>query len=314
MKSFSAHIKAKWPHWVALDAPLAPLTSFGLGGPADVLACPDTEDSLADLLSWATSEGCDYYVLGGGSNILFPDEGYRGLIIRLGRGFNWVGGQYNGLLSAGAACSSVKVLDEAVNAGLSGLESLSGLPGRIGGAIKMNAGLKDCETGARIEKLIWFDCRGQAVVKTAKELDFSYRSLANLPKGAVIVRASWLLEPEDPGIIRSRIAELIDQRKSTQPQGWASAGCVFKNPPGESAGKIIEAAGLKGLSLGGAWVSPIHANFIVARKGAGAGDVWALINLVRTRIKNEFGLNLELEIETPGWDDDLKARLCEVKP
>lgn len=282
---------------------MAPLTSFGLGGPADVLARPDSEIALAELLALAVEEGFDYYVLGGGSNVLFPDQGYRGLVIKLGEAFNWVSGRKDGRLSAGATCPSARVLAEAAALGLSGLEGLSGLPGHIGGALKMNAGLKGWETGAKVEKLVWLNGRGQIEIAAAPELEFGYRNLVSLPRGAVIVKAFWRLEPEEPAAVQARAAELLNRRKLTQPQGWPSAGCVFKNPAGDSAGRIIEAAGLKGASCGGAWISPVHANFIVARRGARASEVRALIDMVKNRIQDEFGLSLALEIETPGWDD-----------
>lgn len=302
MLNFGQALKAKWPGWVTLEAPLAPLTTLGLGGRALALAGPETQSDLVELLKWCATENKPYFVLGGGSNILFPDNGFPGLIIRLGAGFNWLARADKTSLGAGAATLTPKLVAFAAEHGASGLEPLSGVPGFVGGALQMNAGGATGAIGTLIKSMTWVTRDGEVVEKPAADLSFGYRGLESLPAGAVITQASWNLPEENPETIKFAVRDLMDRRKASQPKG-PSAGCVFKNPVGKPAGKLIEEAGLKGLKKGGALISPIHGNFIICEGPAKAADVLALIGEIRTRVWELFGVKLQLELKTPGLED-----------
>ncbi len=279
------------------NAPLAPLATFGVGGPATVLARPDTETELAAVLDLARREGLPRLILGGGSNILFADEGFEGLVVKLGQGFQAVEPQGRTSLAAGAGASSARVLEAAAERGLAGLEGLAGIPGTIGGAVFMNAGGFGREVGPAVARLRVLDGDGRLTTMEKTGLRFEYRRLHGLPEGAVILGVEFDLAADRPEAVRARVREALDRRSQTQPRGLRSAGSVFKNPPGLFAGRLIEDCGLKGFRIGGAEVSEVHANFIVNRDGAKSRDILDLVRHIQAAVQERHGVALETEIK-----------------
>jgi len=291
------------PDRADLDAPLAPLTTFGLGGPAEVLVRPESVDELARVLKFIRAEDLPFFVLGGGSNVLFRDGGFPGVVIQLGRAFaritpvESVGPEV--LVEAGAAASLARLVNWTRNKGLSGIEFLAGIPGWVGGALVMNAGAQGGEISQAVRSITVIDQEGRIEELVRAQLRFEYRRL-DLPQGAVILKGLFALRPSDPDEVKARIREVLVRRRTGQPQGLKSAGCVFKNPPDQAAGRLIEMAGLKGRTVGQAWVAQEHANFIVHRGRATAGEVLDLLDLVRAEVKARFGVELEPEIKIVG--------------
>ncbi|MCS7222499.1 MAG: UDP-N-acetylmuramate dehydrogenase [Anaerolineae bacterium] len=277
------------------DVPLGDYTSFRIGGPADLLVVVHTVDDLAGAVALAHKSGMPWWVLGGGSNVLISDAGVRGLTIvnrcraiRIGEdGTVWA---ESGALLAGLA-------REAIQAGLAGLEWAVSVPGTVGGAVVGNAGahggcIADCLSSVEL-----VHPSGQRFVWPAAELELGYRS-SRLKTGAltgVVLSASFRLTPAPVDTLRQRASEYLAYRRRTQPI-TASAGSIFRNPPGDYAGRLIEAAGLKGAREGGAQFSTVHANFIINLGGATARDVLCLIERAQRAVKERFGVTLEPEI------------------
>jgi len=280
------------------QAPLRDFTTFRVGGPARILARPEEAGELKALLALARNEGLPFVILGGGSNLLFDDAGFDGLVIKLGSGFAGLAGE-GSLVRAGAAATAADLLAWAVARDLGGLEGLAGLPGTVGGAVAGNAGAGPEGLGRAVNRLFILDGAGRAESVSAADLNFAYRRLTGLPEGAVILEAEFSLAPRPAGEVRARLAEMRE-RRAGQPLGGRSAGCVFKNPSGLSAGRLIDECGLKGRRVGGARVSEVHANFILAENGATAADIRALIDLVREGVLARHGLVLELELKVVG--------------
>ncbi|MDR1600644.1 MAG: UDP-N-acetylmuramate dehydrogenase [Oscillospiraceae bacterium] len=300
------------------DEPLSRWTTFRVGGPADALFIPRDEDELAFALSAARASGDPVTVIGNGSNLLVRDGGIRGLTIRVATPRGQSDDQRGGL--AGAAIDGVK-LDVgagvtltaasrlAANAGLSGMEPISGIPGTVGGAAWMNAGAYDGEMAHVVTAVTALTASGPAgdpfdqverVVFAGSKLAFRYRGSAMMDAGVIITRVEFTLKPDDPALVNGRMADYTRRRKSKQPLSEASAGSFFKRPPGHFAGALIEAAGLKGFAVGGAMVSPTHAGFIVNRGGATAREVIALRDEVVRRVLDNSGVTLEPEVRVIG--------------
>lgn len=288
------------PDRVEFNRPLASLTTYGLGGQAWAVARPDTVDQLRRLMAWAAARHWPVFVLGGGSNVLFSDQGFQGLIIRLGRGFQRLEalGADSGrvVVSVGAAVKTPLLVARCREWGWAGLEFLAGIPGVVGGALAMNAGASGGEIVDAVSsvEVMWADGRVRRLART--DLKPDYRGLG-LPDDAVILGAVFDLTPDDPPAIKARIRDIMVRRSQGQPRGVKSAGCVFKNPSGESAGRLIDRAGLKGAAEGGAFVSPKHANFIVHRGRASSADVTRLIRRVKDEVARRHGCELETEIK-----------------
>jgi UDP-N-acetylmuramate dehydrogenase len=280
---------------VKLDEPLAPYTYLGLGGPARYLAEPRTIDELRFLLQRAQEEETPVYILGGGSNLLVRDEGVAGLVIRLAapafRRIQVKGHQ----VTAGCGATLWSTIREAARHRLSGLEVLAGIPGTIGGAIRMNAGGRMGDIGQFTTSVTVMDWSGEVRTLERDALHFDYRDTRI--DEPIILEASFELEEDDPEAIARRMKRVWIAKKATQPLAFQSAGCIFKNTRGLSAGLLIEQAGLKGYRVGGAEVSSRHANFIIAHPGCTARDVLRLIEVIRTRVREKFGVQLELEIK-----------------
>jgi UDP-N-acetylmuramate dehydrogenase len=275
--------------------PLASYTWFHIGGAAEFFAEPRSLDELAALLRRCLETETPVRILGGGSNLLVREEGVAGLVIRLpdaAFGGISVDGCH---VKAGGGAKLGHVISTSVREGLAGLELLVGIPGTLGGALHGNAGSRGGDVGQWTRRATVMTRAGEIITRERAELHFAYResSLDEL----VILDAEFELEKDDPTELTKRMQKQWIVKKAAQPLGHQSAGCIFKNPRGISAGMLIDQAGLKGSRSGGAEVSERHANFIVAAPGATSQDVLKLIELVRDRVADRFGVELETEIE-----------------
>jgi len=280
---------------VRQDEPLAMHTWFQLGGPAEYFAEPADADQLTALLRRCREEEVPVRVLGAGSNILVRDEGVPGMVVRLAApafGDIRVEGQ---AVIAGGGATLGHVITTAVHQGLAGLETLIGIPGTLGGALHGNAGSHGGDIGQWTSQATVITQAGEVFQHGRDDLVFEYRqsSLDEL----VILEAEFQLEEDDPRELARRMQKHWIVKKASQPMGHQSAGCVFRNPRGTSAGELIDEAGLKGTRIGGAVVSDRHANFIVAEPECTSQDVLRLIDLVRAQVHERLGVELERELE-----------------
>jgi UDP-N-acetylmuramate dehydrogenase len=280
---------------VKKDCPLNDYSWYRLGGPADWLLCPTTIEQLQTVMKRCTENDMPIHILGNGSNLLVSDEGVRGAVIKPG-GESFSKYEFKkDVLTVGAAADLQKVVQESVRQGMGGLESLAGIPGTVGGAVKMNAGGRFGDIGTSVHTVQVMDKQGSLFEKSKPELIFDYRQV-NITAN-VIVGATLYLTENDPEELLKTVKEVWIYKKNTQPLDTRNAGCIFKNPRGLSAGVLIDRAGLKGQKAGGAVVSEKHANFIVTEKGCKAADVKALIKKIQHKVKEQFDVELELEIE-----------------
>ncbi|WP_417911080.1 UDP-N-acetylmuramate dehydrogenase [Candidatus Electronema sp. PJ] len=286
------------------DAPMAEYCTLRAGGNAAALVDVQSTEELRRLLVLLAEEEIKFFVIGRGSNLLVTDSGYSGVIIRLKGEFNAFAVQERGpdftVVKAGAGCALGKLVSWCSGQGLAGLEFLVGIPGSVGGAVRMNAGAWGSEVGERLLAIEFVDKEGNIRHSSAAELRLSYRNLALVEGeiGKTAITAAWFgLNYDQEEKIRSRCAAYLVQRKGKQPAGAASAGSFFKNPPGDFAGRLIEAAGLKGASCGRAMISPVHANFLVNTGGATATDILALAEQARAEVFARFGIWLEPEVQ-----------------
>jgi UDP-N-acetylmuramate dehydrogenase len=285
--------------------PLAPLTSFRIGGPAALYVEPESDADLAAAGGAIVETGIPFVVLGKGSNVIVSDEGFPGLVLRLGRGYRWAARDRD-RLTAGGAMPLPALSGVALRHGLAGLEFGVAIPATVGGAIRMNAGAHGREMAETLERVHIYRLRaGRADAIRAADAGFAYRR-AELPEDAVVTGGVARLEPGDPTEIRSRMEEAREWRRRTQPLAEPNCGSVFTNPPGDHAARLIDTAGGKGLRVGGAAVSQKHANFIVAGADARAADVFALINEVQALVLRVHGVALEPEVKLIGAFDDAR--------
>lgn len=276
----------------ASDVMLSTLSTFGIGGKARWLFRAERREDIQEALAFVGQTGCPYIVVGRGSNCLFSDEGFSGLVIynRI-ETFRDLG---DGRFEVGGGGSFPSLGLQTASRGWSGLEFAAGIPGSVGGAVFMNAASHQQQTQDALAWVDYVDERGTLIRLTKEELAFGYRySSLQKAKGA-IVEVGFVLRADRGAVVRQQ--EMLAYRKKTQPYRDRSAGCVFRNPPLASAGRLIEEAGLKGAKIGGAEVSHIHANFIVNRHQATARDVLALMNHVRDTVADKHGVRLESEI------------------
>jgi UDP-N-acetylmuramate dehydrogenase len=269
-------------------------TTFRIGGPAQYWAEPDDVAQLAALLSWCKKNKKSVRVIGAGSNILAVDRGVRGVVVRLNSSFFTSIRRAGRSCMVGAGAPLPKLVAYCAKHGLSGVEFLSGIPGTVGGALAGNAGIKDKSIGDLVEFVIVMDYNGIIRKQSAADLDFSYRH-SNI-RNCVVLQACLKLGEKNKTTIRTTIARYVHLRRASQGKGWASAGCCFKNPSGDSAGRLIDVCGLKGARSGHAVVSGMHANFILNDGDAAASDVLVLIRRIRAAVKKRFGIRLEPEI------------------
>ena len=274
---------------------LAPFTWFRVGGAARRLATPFDEAALAALLSEADGP---VLPIGVGSNLLVRDGGIDGTVIRLGRGFNGIAIEGT-RLRAGSAALDAKVAVAAADAGIAGLEFLRGVPGTIGGAVRMNAGCYGSETKDRLIEARVALRSGEIVTLSNADLGFAYRHCA-LPDDATVIEATFEGTPDDPAAIHARMDALMAGREASQPIREKTGGSTFRNPPGESAWKLIDAADGRGLIVGGAQMSEKHCNFMVNRGNATAADLETLGETIRARVADTSGHDLHWEIRRVG--------------
>lgn len=277
-----------------VNEPLSHYTTWHIGGPAHYFVETHTIDELSRLRAFASIERVPFYVIGSGSNTLFSDKGFPGIVVKLGGDFS--GTVYEGESAvAGAGVWLPTLVKQCAEKGLSGIECLAGIPGSVGGALVSNAGTSQGCIGDRIACVDVLAETGTVVRRQRREIEFGYRHSGLA--GSLILRASINLKNAAKNDILKTISELLTRRSQTQPAGTWNAGSVFKNPPGDSAGRLIDACGLKGLAFGGAKISEKHANFIVNTGSATASDVRSLITIIHERVQDRFGISLELEIK-----------------
>lgn len=285
---------------VEFGVPLSRHTSLRIGGPADALATPADRDELARLLAVCAEHALATTVLGGGFNVLVLEGGVRGVVIRL-RKLRRIERLADDLISVEAGASHATITRYCSEHGLSGLEFGAGIPGTLGGWIAMNAGIGVREIKDVVREIDVLDRRGRATAAIPRAaLDFRYRELASLAPGSVIVGARLEVTPSDRERVEAEVARLLALRHATQPIDQPSCGSVFRNPPGDHAGRLIEAAGLKGARSGGAEISSVHANFIVNHGDAKASDVLCLIARAREEVAARTGTRLETEVKILG--------------
>lgn len=281
---------------------LAPRTTLRIGGPADLLIEARTIPELIEAVRAARQYGVPFFILGNGSNILVRDDGFRGLVIENHCTQFWLDVSEPGkaLLYAESGASLPGIANRMARQGWCGLEWAIGVPGTIGGAIVGNAGAHGATIADSLDTVLILDPHGAMRRLPKTDLAFDYRtSRFKREPGNVILSAEFILTRDDPQMCITRMNEYTEHRRRTQPTE-ASVGSIFKNPPNDFAGRLIEQAGLKGTRIGNVEVSPVHANFIVNHGGATASEVLALIALVRERVQEKFGVELELEIEIVG--------------
>lgn len=286
---------------VLFDVPMSQYTSFGIGGAADVMAFPKDESDLKDLISFAHTKKFPLFILGGGTNLLVKDRGMEGIVVNMCEGFKdivWTG-DTDVVVGAGVTLSLL--LKRCKERGLSGIEFAAGIPGTVGGAAIMNAGAYGSELRDVVEGVEVLNQKGKKNFIAAKNIGFSYRG-SNLPEGSVVIRVHMSFKAAGASEIEKKVKEFRAKRESSSPIKCPSAGSIFKNPEGAVAGRLIDEAGLKGVSIGDAEVSEVHANYIVNRGNAKAGDVLGLMARVRDKVYSQTGISLEPEIKIVGRD------------
>lgn len=280
--------------FVTENVPLARFTWYRIGGPARYLIQPRSIEELQEAARRCTQANIPIYVMGLGANLLICDQGVDGAVFKLNEEF-WRRVKFTGnLLEVGAGVDMQKLLVRTVREGKSGLECLAGIPGTIGGGIRMNCGGKFGDIGSVISTVTVMDSQGNIFLRTKDDLVFDYRR-TNIV-APFILGATIELEEDNPDAIMSRTKEIWMYKRNTQPLNTKNCGCIFKNPRGLSAGALIDQSGLKGLRVGGAEVSSKHANFIVAHKGCSSEDVLKLIKIIKERVYDKHQVVLESEV------------------
>jgi UDP-N-acetylmuramate dehydrogenase len=286
---------------VSFDVPMSLYTTLKVGGCAEAVYRAGDLEGLKRMIAFLTDEGIPYLVMGNGSNLLVRDGGLNGMAIVLGGSLaaiedSWETGPS---VKAGAGVSLTKLVDFCTEKGLSGVEFMAGIPGTLGGAVAMNAGTWGDEISTAINAITVLTMKGNLEVRDRQDLVFRYREL-DLPAGDIIVNAALSLKFDRPDAIGKRVASNLRRRKERFPLDMASAGSVFRNPEGNHAGRLIDAAGLKETVIGGAMISPKHANFIVNTGTSSASDIVALMDLAAVRVKERFNIQLVPELKVVG--------------
>ena len=287
--------------YITTGVDMGNLTTYKLGGPARWFCEARSTEMVRDVVRAARGRGVDILVLGRGSNLVISDAGFAGLVIRLGGRLRDVGiDRRAGVVTAGAAVALPLLARRTVSEGLGGLEFYVGIPGSVGGAVAMNAGFYGTETADVLVTASILDIgSGSVADREAVDLGFGYRT-SNVTDRDLVLGASFSVEPGEVHRMSALMREAIRWRRDNQPGGTLNAGSVFRNPPGDAAGRIIDSLGLKGMRRGGAHVSVRHANFFVADRGATAQDVYDLVSAVRARVRDETGILLEAEVRFAG--------------
>jgi UDP-N-acetylmuramate dehydrogenase len=285
---------------VRFDVPMSRHTSLRVGGPAEALATPADRPELARVLQICAAERLPHILLGGGFNTLVLDGGLPGVVIQL-KGLRRLEERPGGLLRAEAGVSHATLTRFCCTRGLAGLEFGAGIPGSVGGWVAMNAGIGSREAEDVVSEIeVMSPCGRRRSHLKREALRFRYRGLRGLAPGSVIVSALLAVALSEPGAVRAEVDRMMAARAETQPLNVPSCGSVFRNPPGDYAGRLIEAAGLKGEQVGGAQISPVHANFIANTGGATAADVLALIRRAQEAVEQSGGVRLVPEVKILG--------------
>lgn len=299
MQDLISDIRDRFRGEVRMDEPMSAHTSLRIGGPVDMMTFPEDPLSLRNLLYAAAQRRIPLAVIGAGTNLLVDDRGMRGIAVSL-REFAKIesvrgGNGDTSILYAGAGAALGKLVRFAGQQGYAGIEALAGIPGSVGGAVCMNAGSFGVEMKDVIESVAVMDREGKINILRGKALNFSYRR-ADLPAGVLILSANIVLRKGDPETAAHQIREFLEKKRQTQPLGVPSAGCVFLNPPGQSAGRLIEEAGCKGMKAGPIEVSSVHANYFVNAGKGTCRDFVKLMTLVSDQVREKSGIVLEPEI------------------
>lgn len=289
------------------DESMAPFTTYRIGGPARAFLEVETSEALGDALNHLAQQGVPYCVIGNGSNVLFSDRGFEGAVIHLGAGFQEYGlsrdffGPGEHRLEAGGAVTINRLLRFANKNRTSGIEALGGIPGTVGGAVRMNAGTALGEVKDSLESAAIVRPNLPETWLPVDELVMSYRT-SQLPEGGIVTAARFRVGEDQPET-RERLQSVLAYRKQTQPLQYPSCGSVFANPSGDHAGRLIEASGLKGTTIGGAQISPMHANWIINLGDAQASDVQGLIDRCIETVRDQHGVTLRHEVKFMGdWE------------
>ena len=283
-----------------LGEPLAPYTTFRVGGAAEALFLPQNGEAIREAIAIAKEEGIPVWIMGNGSNLLISDKGLEGLVIRIGKEMSNVRVMGTELFAT-AGTTLAKIANEALLASLTGLEFASGIPGTLGGGVTMNAGAYGGELKDVLKSVTYLTCRGEIITLPKEELALGYRTSRFQTDGGVVLSAVLELKKGDKEEIRAKMQDLNSRRKDKQPLEYPSAGSTFRRPEGYFAGQLIEEAGLKGFSAGGAQVSEKHAGFIINKQNATASDIYALIHAVQDKVKETSGVTLQPEVKI--WGD-----------
>jgi len=299
-KELSKNIKGK----ILFRVPLSRYTSLRVGGPADIMIYPSDVMELQKVICFSQTQAIPYFVIGRGSNLLIKDGGLKGIAIRLSLGFKRIkllnrSRNHTSVLVVEAGVSLTRLLKFCIGKGLSGLEFLSDIPGSIGGALAMNSGAQGRQMKDVTKSLALLTPQTEVIERSTKHLNFEYRKL-HLPTGTIILQAQILMKHRSKKIILSEVEKIKKWRRQTQPLNLPSAGSVFKNPIGKSAGQLIEQTGLKGFRVGNAEISEKHANFIVNLGGATAKDILSIMKTIQNRVYQKTGIRLEPEIKIAG--------------
>ncbi len=282
----------RFEHRASEERPLAPLTTFRIGGPAQIFVEPQDVDELAEAMANLKKGGIPWRILGGGSNLLVADKGVRGAVVSLAR-LSAVR-KRDRMLEVDAGARLIEVVRIAASAGLEGFENLAGIPGRVGGAVFGNAGSRYGAIGDLVVALDLMEPDGTLLRVVPPAGFFRYRG--SEVGDRIVVRALLAGSEADPKLLRAKVRDLVRERRASQP-GWVgNAGCIFKNPPGHAAGRLIDAAGCKGLRVGGVFVSQRHANFVENDGKGTSSDVLRLVDRVRDRVRKAHGVELEMEV------------------
>jgi len=292
---------------VKIAEPLARHTSMRIGGPADYFIEVERDAALTNLLQALNGHGTPFCLLGNGSNVLVSDRGVRGAVVHLVGEFkrvSWREENQTVQVDVGAAYAVTQLVREAARRGYEGLEFAEGIPGSVGGALFMNAGAYGSEFEKVVDRVEGMTAEGKSICFSRNEMIFSYRD-SHLPQGTVVTRVHMRLHKGEALKVGTKLRELVSRRKGSQPSGFPNSGSMFRNPPGDYAGRLIEAAGLKGRRIGQSQISERHANFIVNLGGAKAVEVRALMELAQTEVRREFGVQLIAEVKFLGeWTAD----------
>lgn len=284
---------------IILNEPMAHHTTWRVGGMADVMVIPQNEEDIRAVVKYSREKDIPLYTMGNGSNLLVLDKGIRGIVLKINKVIDKIEVK-NDIIIAGSGAMLPKVARLAISGGLKGLEFATGIPATVGGAVTMNAGAHGQSIGEVIREVKVINNQGEPETIPSEDLAFQYRSSGIRKKEYLITEVVFKMQPGDCQELAEKAATYLERRRAAQPLNMPNAGSVFKNPSGSSAGKLIDEAGYKGMTVGKAMVSDKHANFIVNLGGAKARDIIQLIDNLRQGIKSKFNIDLELEIQVVG--------------